>query len=64
MMKIKILKHQVRDNLYVVSEDLQEVLERGLEPSDYIHEHLFNNLVVDITVDKMLPNGTGSCIFR
>ncbi|AGN51449.1 hypothetical protein VPLG_00010 [Vibrio phage eugene 12A10] len=41
-MKVKILKHQVRDNLYVVSTDIYKMLNRKGEPQDYM-KNLFDN---------------------
>lgn len=56
-MQIKVMTHQVRDSLFVVSSDLKENIERGLEPSENLHEILFRGLP-EIVEDKMLPNMT------
>ncbi|AGG58014.1 hypothetical protein VPBG_00242 [Vibrio phage helene 12B3] len=55
-MKVKILKHQVRDNLYVVSTDIYKMLNRKGEPQDYM-KNLFDNRS-EIVEDRWLPNMT------
>ncbi|CAL9982479.1 hypothetical protein VPHF99_0268 [Vibrio phage F99] len=55
-MKINILKHQVRDNLFVVSTDIYKMLNRNGEPQDYM-KNLFDNKS-EIVEDRWLPDMT------
>ena len=55
-MQIKILKHQVRDNLFVVSTDIYKMLNRKGEPQDYM-KNIFDNKS-EIVEDRCLPNMT------
>ena len=56
MMQVKILKHQVRDNLFVVSTDIYKMLNRKGEPQDYM-KNLFDNKS-EIVEDRWLPDMT------
>lgn len=52
-MKINILKHQVRDNLFVVSTDIYKMLNRKGEPQHFM-KNLFDNKS-EIVEDRWLP---------
>jgi archaellum biogenesis ATPase FlaH len=55
-MKIKVIKHQVRDNLVAVSSDIYKMLNRKGEPRDYLN-NLLNNRA-EIVEDKWLQDMT------
>lgn len=55
-MQVKILKHQVRDNLFVVSTDIYKMLNRKGEPQDYM-KNIFDNKS-EIVEDRRLPDMT------
>lgn len=55
-MKVNILKHQVRDNLFAVSSDIYKMLNRKGEPQEYLL-NLFDN-EAEIVEDKFLPDMT------
>lgn len=58
-MEIKVITHQLRDNLFIVSSDLKEHIERNMEPSGYINSFLYsNNNFTEVVEDKMLDNMT------
>lgn len=58
-MEIKVMTHQLRDNLFIVSSDLKEHIERNMEPSEYINSFLYsNNNFTEMVEDKMLSNMT------
>ena len=55
-MQIKVLKHTVRDNLFVVSEDIYKMLNRKGEPRDLLST-MFNRHS-EIVLDEWLDNMT------
>jgi len=58
-MEIKMMTHRLQDNLFIVSSDLKEHIERNMEPSEYINSFLYSNSnLTEIVEDKMLSNMT------
>lgn len=58
-MEIKTMTHRLRDNLFIVSSDLKEHIERNMKPSEYINNFLYSNSnFTEIVEDKMLGNMT------
>ncbi len=58
-MEIKVITHRLRDNLFIVSSDLKEHIERNMEPSEYINSFLYSNSnFTEMVEDKMLSNMT------
>lgn len=58
-MEIKMMTHRLRDNLFIVSSDLKEHIERNMEPSEYVNSFLYaNKNFTEIVEDKMLPDMT------
>lgn len=58
-MEIKVVTQQLRDNLFIVSSDLKEHIERNMEPSEYLNSFLYSNSnFTEVLEDKMLSDMT------
>lgn len=58
-MEIKVMTHRLRDNLFIVSGDLKEHIERNMEPSEYVNSFLYGNKnFTEVVEDKMLSDMT------